>query len=191
MKQLLTISLLLSFAIVFAQQEATTKDGKKVLLNEDGTWKYASKKQKKKKKKDEIDFCKFKTNEIDEFTGKSNKYLSTVALCLITWNRVKANLAKMDGQYQLYLRYDSPLGCVSGDSYAILKFEDESTIRLNHAGDIDCGSYPTFIAIIDDDIEKLKSNKVIRLRLTYESHEDFDVDQPDYFIESIKCLDEN
>ena len=40
-KPILTLTVLvISTFSLFAQTEATTKDGKKVILNEDGTWKY-------------------------------------------------------------------------------------------------------------------------------------------------------
>ena len=44
---ILTVLVISTFSL-FAQIEATTKDGKKVILNEDGTWKYENTVQSEK-----------------------------------------------------------------------------------------------------------------------------------------------
>ena len=67
--------LLFSVSLSFGQINATTSEGKHVLLNEDGTWEYARGKAEPvgntapDKAPVTSGLCDYKTNEIDEFTG--------------------------------------------------------------------------------------------------------------------------
>lgn len=71
-KIILTISILLLAAIsTFAQTEATTNDGKMVILNSDGTWKYAEIKTVNTEPEDNSDCSKYISTEVDKVTGKS------------------------------------------------------------------------------------------------------------------------
>ena len=62
--------LLCSFSFIFCKTEATTNNGKKVILNEDGTWEY----MEEKKVLDTTNFGIWKINYyVDEYGDQTSK----------------------------------------------------------------------------------------------------------------------
>jgi hypothetical protein len=71
MKKVTLILTLAAFCVnaIFAQTEASTTDGKKVILNDDGTWKYAE--QDEKKVSESSECSELIKTETDKVTGQS------------------------------------------------------------------------------------------------------------------------
>ena len=73
MRQLITLTTLLFITLTaFGQIEATTKEGKKVILNSDGTWKY-SETTEAKETKTSFECSDLIANETDKVTGKTTR----------------------------------------------------------------------------------------------------------------------
>lgn len=58
--------------IIFAQTQATTTDGKKVTLNEDGTWKYVEEVKQVTSSENNSDCSAYIATEVDKVTGKTS-----------------------------------------------------------------------------------------------------------------------
>ena len=182
MKTVITLFLVTIYITAFSQKKATDEDGKAVILNRDGTWEYLEI-EKLPTKGD----CKFDTNEVDEFTGNQTVVLSPLR---IAKNLLATPLRVADSE-ALFLKYHFDIGCLSDEAYAIFKFIDDSTLKIHHDGDIDCGSGVTFISyLLDNDALNILSSKPIaKVRLVYsEGGADLDITDSNALIDGLNCV---
>ena len=88
-----------------------------------------------------------------------------------------------------YCKYEGDLGNVDKESYAIIKFDDNSTIELKNLNRTDNGDQPEFIAnIYDPDIFSKKKAVKIKLVLS-KNFSDIIFKDREFFIKSMACLE--
>jgi hypothetical protein len=175
------------------QVKATTKEGKAVDLNNDGTWEYSEYPETNDTLAPHHVLCtclfKYRKNEIDEYTGEIRKILKPVFIGTgDTRRKMNAYVAQIGGAYMIYLNFFSDLGCMNSDSYAIFTFEDNTSIRLKHTGITECGKVMYFVANVTPYIQEFSSKSVDRIDLTgslYHSH--ITLEKRDYFKEAFNC----
>ncbi len=188
------IMLLASIALIYGQnQEATTNDGKKVTLKNDGTWEYAAKEVKAEIIKSDVDLsdCKYWKNEVDEFTGDVKKYTKSQRIGKSKYYYLNMELRRFDDSYLIFARYTGDLGCVSSDSYIMVKLENGETIKLINFGDIDCGdNAPMYFDLSKENFNKLINSPVDKIRVSgTEYYADIDMLKPKFFIDYLKCIE--
>lgn len=186
--------LLASIALIYGQnQEATTNDGKKVILKNDGTWEYAAKEVKAEIIKSDVDLsdCKYWKNEVDEFTGDVKKYTKSQRIGKSKYYYLNMELRRFDDSYLIFARYTGDLGCVSSDSYIMVKLENGETIKLINFGDIDCGdNAPMYFDLSKENFNKLINSPVDKIRVSgTEYYADIDMLKPKFFIDYLKCIE--
>lgn len=194
----ITTTLFLVFAMVtltFAQnQEATTTDGKKVILKPDGTWKYLEIETKKvETPKSDIDLsdCKYWKNEVDEFTGDVKKYTKSQKIGKSKYSYLNMELRRFDDSYLIFARYTGDLGCVSSDSYIMIKLQNGETVKIINFGDVDCGeNAPMYFDLSKDNFNTLLQSPVDKIRVSgTEYYADIDMLKPNFFIDYLKCIE--
>lgn len=123
--------------------------------------------------------CKYEKNEIDEFTGKTNKQTKWER---IASKNVMAVVVQLDDMIGLLIAGD--IGCVNNNSSAYFKFQDDSVIQLAHLGQIDCGSIVSLILPLDDEnLQLLATKPIAKIRLVgTERNLDVPLSNPNYFI---------
>jgi hypothetical protein len=178
MKNIIVVLFLFGFINQgFSQTNATTENGEKVILNENGTWKYAISKVDKQKD------CDFSTSEKEKLVLNSQK--------IGGWGKFALNgyLSNQGDSITFYCNYEGDLGTVDQNSYAIVKFEDNSTIELKGLNRIDKSKTPVFIAnIYDPYIFSRKKVTKIKLFLS-KNFSDIILSDKEFFIKSLKCLE--
>lgn len=182
MKTVITLFLVTVYITAFSQKKATDEEGKPVILNEDGTWVYVETKKLPSKGD-----CRYDTNEVDEFTGNQTVVLSPLKLS----RNLFATPLRVSDSEALFLKYSLDIGCVTDEAYALFKFIDGSTLKINHDADIDCGSAVTFISyLLDNDALNVLSTKpVSKLRIVYsEGSNDFDISDSNMLIDGFRCV---
>tara|TARA_R100000306_G_C4375459_1_gene141765 strand:+ start:1020 stop:1490 length:471 start_codon:yes stop_codon:yes gene_type:complete len=138
--------------------------------------------------------CKIFYDKVDDFTGKR------------TLGTKPERIATMDLGF--YLRLDlnkngdfifigatgyDKLGCATSDSYISIKLMDGNIITSNNFGEIDCSERPSmYFNLNDNQISLLKNSSIDKIRisgseLTLDSR---NVKNPNYFIETLKCLED-
>jgi hypothetical protein len=181
MKKFITLLILLSFFnYSFSQIDAYTLDGKKVSLNEDGTWKYVDNSIKEKQKKVGCEYTIFETNKIflkRQQIGKTGTYKLTGFLA-------------MHGDSTLFhCNYTGDLGHVDKYAYAVVRFEDNSTVELKGLDRKDYRTPPVFIASINDPYI-FTTKKVVKIKLVLsENFADIILSDREFFIKSLDCLE--
>ncbi len=192
----ITITLIMFFAsiaLTFGQnQEATTNDGKKVILKNDGTWEYTVKEEKVEKTTSDVDLsdCKYWKNEVDEFTGDVKKYTKSQKIGKSKYSFLNMELRRFNDSYLIYARYTGDLGCVSSDSYIMIKLKNGETIKLINFGDIDCGdNAPMYFYLSKENFKKLLQSPVDKIRVRgTKYYSDIDMLKPNFFIDYLKCI---
>jgi hypothetical protein len=162
--------------------------------------------------------CKFRTNEVDEFTGTSKlvlekeRFIQFTDSSLIKYYKKKPHqyiemdlyCAKMNDLYVAYTywRVDSDkaykyFGSISTSSKIIFKFTDGTTLELNYSnydsGDTkyDGGytTYSSYLLLSDEQIEIIKSKEIEKLRMYWNNgYEDYPCYNGGLFSKQLKCL---
>ncbi|NQU67536.1 MAG: hypothetical protein HQ510_06305 [Candidatus Marinimicrobia bacterium] len=133
-KLIFGISIFILSLNLFSQTEATTKDGKKVILKDNGTWKYT--------RIDVVDeevaavSCDYSKNEIDEFTGDVLKVTKPILIGKFKRNKLYVAYQSKTDKYgktiSLIFSGFGDLKCDDENSSSImLKFEDGEIVELN------------------------------------------------------------
>lgn len=219
MKRILTISLLIisSMTMTFAQdQEATTTSGKKVILKSDGTWEYKQEQEVKTITPTPTD-CSYRTNEVDEFTGKKKLVLNEQDFINYTSEELKEYYKKKDFvNCKVYAaRFEDTkvayfywtlqtkeaykyFGSISKGSKIMIKLVNGETFELTFAkydsGDTkyDYGytTYSSYVVLDDASIDALKSTEIEKVRMYWaKGYEDYPVSNARLFIDQLPCID--
>lgn len=191
----ITTTLVFLFATVtlsFAQnKEATTTDGRKVILKPDGTWVYGATTTKEKPTPTPTltsgNDCSYRINEIDDFTGDKKVILNHQDFIIYTSDEMKRYYRKQDFvRCQVYAARINEtkaayffwtlqtkeayklVGSIAQDSKMIVKFRDGETIELNFSkfdvGDTEYDlGYTTYhsFVILDEESVKVLQSKPI------------------------------
>lgn len=167
-KAIFSMVLLAMCSISVAQTTATTKDGKQVVLNEDGTWKYVQEKTDTSTSTEETGDI-YIIKEVDDMTDKVYYYMSKGLLCVndeqnkgfrVNYSfSAKGGVVKIDG-----LSVKSVgLGCVKATSLIFL-FEDGSKINITSWNDFNCKGNSWFMASAANQ-KKLAEKKIAKIRV--------------------------
>lgn len=134
--------------------------------------------------------CKYIKNEVDEFTGNKKIVLNISPIGNSKLIKLQASMSAIDTLKYIHLYMNADyLGCVSSESYAIFKFLDGTTLRLFHAGKINCKTPIMALKLSEEDIKKFESSTVDKIRISLsESSEDVTLSNNQYFINGLKCL---
>ncbi len=198
MRHLFAIILLFVILPMLGHQIVTLPDGSKFKLNTDGTWEWVETKEPEEITMDSNIVplynaceCALEKNEIDEFTGYAGTSTKKEVIRNSEFWRVYCSAARVEDTYVLALINGGNLvGCASpNDSYVILKFTDGTTLKMPHKGNIDCGSKPTFLCEINDDMEVLLTKTVAKIRFSgTERFKDITLNDPKIIARHVRCL---
>jgi uncharacterized protein YkvS len=191
MKQkILTAGLLLFSALAFSQTEATTKDGKKVILNSNGTWLYAD--------------CAalLKTENYSGQTMTSNKESIKISadggktglkISLIKGSAIILNFGIIEAEVK----------CIRAEAPMVIEFTDGTKTTVNHMSKLSCeGNFSVYFSSALGNVkqlEMLKTKKIKKVTIEYTDTEKgvivkqndefvFGTAQADAFVNVLQCL---
>lgn len=158
----LFLTLCLALPGLFAQIEATTSDGRKVRLYEDGTYSFVETEEQ------EVDLvksgCSYTVNEVDEFTGKRKISLEpTVIGSTSSGANLWLSLRRAGHLYAMFLEAkDVDLGCIKQNkSKVIIKFQDGQVYEFCHIDEDVCdGNLRFFSMVVPGDVSQLKNSEI-------------------------------
>ncbi|WP_159799046.1 hypothetical protein [Flavobacterium sp. MK4S-17] len=193
MKKIYLLAAVLALSVnALAQTEATTKDGKSVLLNSDGTWIYA----------DCGRYIKTKTydNGKTSVSSKENIQIN---------NNGKNNglsILVLKGSSALILSFgpaDRAVKCVKEDAKMNIVFADGTTAGLTHMKELDCEG--NFVVFLGKDLgnaaslDKIRTKKIKKLTIDFTETKNgklatdtqefvFTDAEASLFINTVKCI---
>jgi hypothetical protein len=165
MKKLLFIVLviLLGSTAGSTQIEATTTEGKKVYLYDDGSWEYAGKEEPTTEEVVKSG-CAYTVNEVDEFTGKRKISLEpTVIGTTSTGTNLWLSLRRAGHLYAMFLEAkDVDLGCIrQNKSKVVIKFQDGQVYEFCHIDEDVCdGNLRFFSMVVPGDVSQMKNSDI-------------------------------
>lgn len=167
----ITLGLTLISCSIYGQKTAITQDGKKVILAEDGTWKYDEPKELSTETDSDVltpkenDNCKYSVNEIDEFSGERTIKTEPVIVGKTTNGRkVYAQLMNSKGFKIIKLSgYGIDLGCTTSNTTIDIKLVNGDVINLVNHADTECGGdlsvYSFFSPLKENDLSSITELK--------------------------------
>lgn len=215
-KQILTLFVCSLFSIAYSQtQEATTTEGKKIVLNNDGTWKYKEEPTLIETAKPTGN-CIYKTNEVDEFTKSKKLVLKEEDFIKYTSEELKKYYKNRDYlTCQVYCAQVSELkvvylywkilsketyktyGSIEKGTKFMVKLKNEQMIELlfseYDSGDTnyDYGytTFSSYIILNDEQFESLQSSEIDKIRMYWsKGYEDYPVVNSSVFINQLPCV---
>lgn len=141
---ILTISILtLTIISGFGQTPATTADGEKVILNKDGTWKYAEKEKEKVAPPESRNDCgAYIKTEVDKVTGDTTIKSKEPLLILSVKDGVRAGLGivllKISGFTIFTIGVVGVSACIDDDDKMNVLFRDGTRLELINGGKFNC-----------------------------------------------------
>ncbi|KGO94869.1 hypothetical protein [Flavobacterium subsaxonicum] len=195
MKKILLCTALFAVSISgYSQTEATTKEGKKVLLNSNGTWAYAD--------GDCNTLTETKTYAGGKVMSSAKEVISVSSDAGKTG--ITINIVKGTGALILNLgRIEREIFCVSKNAPMSIEFTDGTKLAVKHMGDLNCnGNFSCFLGEqvgTDKELEILKTKKIKKVSIEYTDTENGNVkkftkeytlsaDQTEKINKIIKCL---
>ena len=190
MKQICLILLFSCIIVPFTkgQMEATTADGKKVILNADGTWKYA----KKSATGAELEAqCEYRINQTDATSGEIKRYTKLETIAKDDNETFKVSLRRNGDIKYLVAIYTGDLGCITKESNIVIKLLDGTVLRLPNEASGGCDAGETMEFELDFEIiNKLSNSPFLRIRITGSDYfADLAPYQPNYFMNKLKCIE--
>ncbi len=182
---------------VFGQtQEATTTDGKKVILNSNGTWKYVEVK-KEISNSNTADCSKWIITDIDEVGGNTNT--GSKNFLIVTNDGEEGFRILMQqiprGGVAIFIRAVGAGSCIDEEALINILFTDGSRLELSNDGKFNCKAEASLyfgeIFGKKSQLEELKTKKIQTLRVwTSDSYveKDFTKDNQEEFYNVINCL---
>lgn len=190
MKKLILI-IALSPMILNAQVIATTQDGKRVVLNDDGTWIYAP-----VEKVDPGDCSTLTTEETDKMTGKTSKYLSeTLVVSKDNKNGLGISLVKTAQTLIFVTRAVGAGSCINDDNKMNLLFRDGSRMEVTNMGKFNCkANFTLYLGgefRTKKELAELQAKEIATMRIWTSDgfvEEDFTPEQSAIFKAAVGCL---
>jgi len=192
-----TISILVFKALnIFAQKEATTKDGKKVILYEDGTWKYAE--MANEEKDISLDCADLISTETDKVTGVTSTASKGNNLIISSDKKsgyIISIILLKNNSLAFWFQLFGNIGCIEkGDNMNVL-FRDGTRILLGNCTDFNCkGQFILYLGGIwgmEEELEMFRTKEVETIRIHNSDsfiEEDFTSSQSKRFMKSVDCL---
>lgn len=134
--------------------------------------------------------CRYQLDEVDKFSGNQKQMLkfSTIGKLDKALMPMKASISKIGDDYHLWLRINMNLGCVSGESFVLVKFTDGELITLPHSGPISCDETPSFITRINDHLEEFKGKHIEAIRIHFDKTIDINITNNFALHDMLTCL---
>lgn len=183
---------------MFGQIEATTKEGKKVLLNQDGTWKYVDNEATERKLPDNPNDCSnwIETHE-DKVSG--NKTIAAKETLVISEDGGKTGFGiywMLSGKNPiLSIQAVGAGSCIDEGAKINILFKDGTRAELINNSKFNCDGNATlyFLGVFGKrpQLEQLTSKKIETLRVwTSKSYveKNFDDYQAETFMRTGKCI---
>jgi hypothetical protein len=197
-KIFLTIVLgIFSIISLYSQTQATTNDGKKVILNDDGTWKFSEETKSQTVEIDNSDCSKYILTDVDKVTGKS----STAAKDMLVIsqdggkNGFGIYLLKGSNSIILSIKAVGAGNCIDDDNKMNILFRDGTRLELVNDSKFNCDAkYTQYFGGVfgkKKELEMFKTKEIETMRIwTSESYvqENFTPEQSKEFMNTINCL---
>jgi len=192
-RTLITVLIALASISVHAQtQKATTESGKKVVLNENGTWKYAD------ERLDAAVGCnKLIKVEVDKMTGKS--YSGAAEPIVVSDDDGKTAFGIMilsiGGLIGIDIKVVGASNCIDEGAKINILFEDDSRLELRSEFNFNCKGIAS-LYFGDEfgkwkELNEFKAKKISAMRVWTEDgfvEHDFTQENKDNFYNIINCL---
>ncbi|MBL4664065.1 MAG: hypothetical protein JKY22_11065 [Flavobacteriaceae bacterium] len=137
--------------------------------------------------------CNFSVNKTDKFTKKQVLKTKTIRLATMTYGvHLRMSLNNNGDAKFISAEFPEKIGCASYDSYLIIQLENEEQIQITNSGGVDCSSRPAILCRIDEVYIKLLMESpisAIRLHTSKHTVDSRKINNSNYFIENLKCLD--
>lgn len=183
---------------VFAQTEATTNDGKKVILNEDGTWKYAE--TTTAETTISLECSDLISTKTDKMTGKSST--SSTETLMISDDGGKNGFGfyfmDLSGTIVFSIQAVGAGSCIDDDNKMLVLFRDGTRLELVNNAKFNCDAKFTLYFGGSfgkkKQLEKFRTKEIETMRIwTSKSYveEDFSSDQSKQFMKTVDCLMNN
>ncbi len=199
MKSFWTFIALTAFSVtLYGQQEATTTNGRLVILYNNGTWEYKKEDAPKPKVIAEppITECDYWKNDwkADEGIGRqftrSKKIGYMSFMNDITIGDITIELRRSDSELSL-IAESTGIECVGSSSSIHFILKSGETIRIDHSRGRDCSiSPPLHAQLTAHHVEKLKSSPLAAVKLIGENKDAYFnyITQPEFFQHYMKCI---
>jgi len=200
MKQFyLSILMTVIYVSVFAQTEATTVDGKKIIIFPDGTWKEKEMQSDSVKVQHDLSDCNYWiAATIDKMTGESSTHSTNNLIISNDGAKTGIVICSYKVKTALIIMYIYPYGagsCIEVSSKVNILFTDGSKLELNHDGEFNCKQtiYIGFGGIFGkgSKLNELKTKKIQTMRVwTNDGYveRDFTEENQNEFLGVINCL---
>ncbi|MFL9843404.1 hypothetical protein [Flavobacterium rhizosphaerae] len=189
MKKILLAALVFAYTAAFSQTSATTNDGKKVILNNDGTWMYA----------DCAELLKTENIRGQNMTSAKEKVVVANGAGGLSIDLIKGSSAVMIN----FSPADREVICVGTKAPMNVEFTDGTKITVTHMGKLNCeGNFSLFLGEsvgTDKELELFKTKTIKKISIEYSKSEngslvnysrdsDFTADKAEKMRNIIKCL---
>lgn len=198
-KAILTlIVLVISTLTLLSQTEVTTKDGKKIILNDDGTWKYAEQVLVTNPIPNNSDCSEFIISQKDKMTGKTN--VSSKDVLVVSKDGSKNGfgiliLMATKGSIILSIQAVGAGNCIDDDDKMNVLFRDGTRLVLSNDADFNCeANYTQYFGGVFGKKKELilfRTKEVETIRVwTSDGYveEDFSPEQSNQLMKTIDCL---
>jgi len=201
MKEITTSLLMVIMAMTFAfgqTQKATTENGKKVLLNSDGTWKYADTVKTVQTKLDPNDCSNWISTETDKVDGITSTFGKNTLIVSTDGGKKGFVIFMMKGHKCGLILSIQAVGagsCIDEGAKINILFTDGSRLVLSNDGQFNCKGNSKVYFGGDfgkkSELEELKNKKIQTMRVWTGDiyvEKDFTVDNQEEFFNVINCL---
>ncbi len=201
MKKLFLIILFFTISTLqlIAQTEATTNDGKKIILNNNGTWKYIEVVEPKiNETSNSTNECsKYIGTKIDKVTGKSST--SSKEILIVSKDGGKTGfsilLMKIQESVIMSIHAVGAGGCIDDDGKMNILFRDGTRLELTNDGGFNCDAkYTQYFGGYfgkKKELELFNTKEIETIRIwTSKSfvEENLTSDQSEELMKSLSCL---
>ncbi len=186
----------ISFVLVHAQIEATTIDGKKVILNDNGTWNYITPKSPVESTI-EYECSDLVSTHTDKMTGES--YLAPKQTILVSKDVGKTGIGidfmQSDNMLILMIQAIGAGRCIDDDDKMNVLFRDGTRLELENDGDFNCENEFTlyFGGVFGkrEEMSLLQKKEIESMRIWTKDgfvERDFSSIQSQKFMQIVDCL---
>lgn len=200
MKKIISTITILTLTVLstFAQTEATTNDGRKVILNDDGTWKYVETKTENTESTDNSDCSNYISTETDKVTGKAS--VAAKEMLVVSKDGGKNGfgfyILKSDkGSIIFSIQAVGAGNCIDDDDKMNVLFRDGTRIELVNDADFNCDAkYTQYFGGVfgrKKELEMFRTKEVETIRIwTSDGYveEDFNSEQSNQLLHTVDCL---
>lgn len=198
-KKLLTLTLFSLFGqLLFSQINATTENGKKVILNNNGSWEYIDTKDSESSDLS-LECSDLIVTEEDKMTGKSSTGAKETLIISDDGGKNGFGIYALNGSKStiLVIQAVGAGNCIDDDDKLNILFRDGSRLELYNDGKFNCDAKMTlyFGGIFGKkkQLKELASKEIETMRVwTSKSYveKNFSSNQSKQLMQTIKCLSE-